>query len=111
MAVLKAFVGNGNEFAFIAGSAAAFGEPEYGSIPQEVLLTLHNTLNVGLQIFIFMNRHCLFEGPYIEQSRKIILSAKLSVLGRCNQVLQYLALGIGRVIFPPVYAPQAHAGQ
>src|SRR5215213_5128890 len=61
VAVLQAFIAYGNEFAFIAGGAAAFSEPVYRSIPKYVLLPIHNALDVGLQVVVFMNRDGLLE--------------------------------------------------
>jgi hypothetical protein len=34
MTILEAFIANGNELAFVAGGAAAFGKPVYGRLKQ-----------------------------------------------------------------------------
>src|SRR5690349_15683736 len=111
MTIFEAFFTDGNKLASIAGSTTAFSKPVYGCIPQYILFAIHDTLDVWLQIFIFVNGNCLFEGVNIKQFMKLVLSSKLGVLGGSNNVLQYFPLCVFRMIFPGFDTPKAHAGK
>lgn len=111
MSVLQAFLTDGNEFAFIAGGTAAFGKPEDRSIPQHILFALHDALDIGLDVVVFMNGNRFFESFYIKKPVEIIFPAKLGVLGRGHQVLQYFPLGIERILLPGINTPETHTGK
>src|SRR6266700_210916 len=87
MAVFQAFVTYRDEFTFIAGCSAAFGKPVNGGIPQYILFPCHCTLYIRLYVFIFLYGDGLLKCPEVKQAGKIILSAKLGILGGSNQVL------------------------
>ena len=111
MAVLQTFLTDGDEFAFIAGSATAFGKPEDRGIPQHILFSLHDALDIGFDIVVFMNGYRFLKGFYIKQAVEIIFPAKLGVLGRCNQVLQHFPLGIEGILLPGIDTPETHTGK
>jgi hypothetical protein len=80
MAVLQAFIADGNELAFFAGSAAAFCKPIDGGIPYIFLFAVHDPLYVRFHVLVFMNRNGCFKITDIKEIGEIIFSAKLGVL-------------------------------
>ena len=61
MIILQAFFTDGNEFTFIAGGAAAFGEPVDGRIPEQVFFPLHDPLYIWFEVIIFMDGYSFFK--------------------------------------------------
>ena len=111
MAILQTLIAYGNEFTFIAGSAAAFCKPIHRCIPKYVLLTIHDPLDIRFDVVVLMNRDCLFVRFYIKEFGEIVLAPELGILCRGHKILQNFTLCIDGIILPPFNAPEPHAGK
>src|SRR5689334_16283970 len=111
MTIVQALIADRDEFAFIAGSTAAFGKPVNRSVPKDILLAFHDTFDIRLQVVVFMNRNGGFEITDIKKTGETVFPAKLGVLGRSNDILQYFPLGVQGIILPGFNAPESHTGQ
>jgi hypothetical protein len=111
MAVLQTLFAHGDELAFIAGRAAAFGEPVNWGIPQDILFPVHDPLDIGLEIVVFVDGHRLFEFAKRKDPRKIVFTPELRVLCGGNQVLQDFALHGYGIMHPMFDAAQAKSGK
>src|SRR5688572_11692659 len=111
MTIFQALFADGDELAFIARGATAFGKPIYRSVPENVLLAIHDPFDIRFHILVFMNRNSFLECFYVEQFTETVFPAKLRVLCGSNKVLQYFPLRIQRVVLPGFNAPEAHTGE
>ena len=107
MTILQALLAYRDKLALVAGSAAALGEPRDRRIPEDILFPVHDTLDIRLQIIIFMNRNGLFEITDGECFGEIIFPAELSILRGSHQVLQHLTLHRDGIVYPFFDAPLA----
>src|SRR5580658_6701724 len=106
MTVLQTFLAHRDEFALVAGRAAAFGKPADRGIPEDVLLPVHDPLDIRLQVVIFLDRNRIFELPDRKSLGKIILPSELRILPGGDQILQDLPLDLNRVVYPFFYTSQ-----
>ena len=67
MRIFQAFLTYRDKLAFIAGSTAAFGEPADRRIPEDILLAIHDALDIGLYAFVILDGNCLLECPEIKK--------------------------------------------
>src|SRR5258708_39188378 len=87
MTVLQTLFADGDELAFVAGSAAALGEPIDRSVPEDILFSVHDTLDIWLQVVVLVNGYRLFEVAQGEGFGEIVFAAKLSILGGSDEML------------------------
>src|SRR5579872_2558223 len=107
--VLQALFAYGDELAFVAGGPAALGEPVDRGIPEDVLFAVHDPLDIGLQVVVFLDRNGLFEIADREGFGKIVFTSELGILSGGDQMLQNLPLDCNWVVNPFLYTSQTQS--
>src|SRR4051794_2700997 len=86
MTLVQAFVRHRNKLALVACGSTAFRKPRNWGIPEEILLAIHCTLDIRLQVFILMNWNSVFEVVNRINFPEIVFLPDLGVLCRCNKI-------------------------
>ena len=87
MAILQALVADGNVLSRIGRRPRTFGKPGDITWPQQQLLTLHVSLDVGLKVFVFYNGNPLRK---LRILHGFLDSQFLTVLGQTQFITELL---------------------
>ena len=96
-----------DEFALIAGRAAALGKPAGDSWPKDVRLTIDHAVDIGTQIVIRLQGNTLTKGLIVFDMGIIILLSPDGVRGRLEQVVQLFLLKLICPLFKAFHLPES----
>ena len=107
MRVVERFFAHGYEFAFVAGGAARFGKPGDGRWPEYVLVAFEYALDVGLEGIVIIDGYVFLKIGDAVYLVEFVFFAVFCKLCRADKVVEYLLLGINRVVHEIIYCALA----